>query len=329
MNIDGLKSGNGADGIPRRWIWIGGTALVAGAAGVVLLATLGRPVQTGGGAVPATPAGFGGIGAPEQPAIPAVTVETPGGTGVEGALQAAITTPRLLPGETFYGKGERFYLDGDYLSATRYLREEAAAHPDRFHPSYLLGLSLWKEGRLDDSVTALENARRIDPASVTARVNLGRVLNDAGRHDEALVLADGVLAEEPGVAPAHKVRGRALLNLGRNEEAIASFRAAIEADPQDAWAFNNLGYTLIRAGRPGEAAGFLETAVSLRPGEGVFHNNLGMAREHAGRWDEARAAYRLAVERGGSPAAGTNLLRLEAAIDLRSAEHATAGLLDE
>jgi tetratricopeptide (TPR) repeat protein len=328
MSIDGRETGNGADRFPKRWIWIGGTAMVAGAAGVVLLATLGRPVETGDRAVPVTPVGVEGIGTPRQPAIPAVTVETPG-AAVEGALQEAITTPRLLPGETFYGKGERFYLDGDYVSATRYLREEVAAHPDRFHPSYLLGLSLWKEGRLDESVGALEDARRIDPASVKARVNLGRVLNDLGRHDEALVLADGLLAEEPGTAPAHKVRGRALLNLGRNEEAIEAFRAAAGADPQDAWAFNNLGYALIRAGRSGEAAGFLETAVSLRPQEGVFHNNLGMAREHAGRWGEARAAYRLAVERGGSPAAEANLRRLEAARDLISTEPATDGLLDE
>lgn len=294
-----------------------GVALVVAAAGLVIVGT--RPRDGSGEerrtAAPFIPAAqIGGV--PESVAagpvpIPDVTDPAPG-SAVDGSI---VDTLVLQAGETYYGKGEAFFKDGDFTSASRYLKAEVEQHPDRFYPSYLLGISLWKDGKPDEAAAALSGAAALDTRSVKARVNLGRVLNDAGRFQEALQSLDEAVALGPDDSPAHNVRGRALLNLGRSDEAIEAFTTAIEKDPANAHALNNLGYALIRAGRFADAVPYLEEAVRLKPAAGYFQNNLGMAYEHIGLTDRAAGAYRAAVEAGGSEAAGRNLSRLEGTID--------------
>jgi tetratricopeptide (TPR) repeat protein len=247
------------------------------------------------------------------PTGPETPLSFPGTEGVTpGPVAPSLT---LEKGETYYGKGEVFFKNGDFSSASRYLEAEVHAHPDRFYPAYLLGISLWKEGKRDEAIASLTSAASLDPASVKARVNLGRVLNDAGRFEEALCSSDEAIAIDPQSSPAHNVRGRALLNLGRRDEAIESFKTSIEKDPTNAYAQNNLGFTLIQEGRFPEAVPHLEEAVRLQSGIGVFQNNLGMAYEHTNQVDRAKAAYAKAVQAGGSEAAGSNLERLGGTID--------------
>lgn len=244
----------------------------------------------------------------------------------EGPVPGSITGSLVLQkGETYYGKGEGFFKDGDFASATRYLRADVERHPDRFSPAYLLGISLWKEGNLDDAIASLTTATSLDTRSVKARVNLGRVLNDAGSFQKALAIADEAIALDPESSQAHNVRGRALLNLNRKDEAIEAFKTAVEKDATNAYAQNNLGYALIGQQRFGEAVPYLEEAVRLKPDLGYFQNNLGMAYERTAQTDKAKVAYSKAVEAGGSDHAGPNLARLGGAVD---DENTTAGAED-
>jgi tetratricopeptide (TPR) repeat protein len=247
------------------------------------------------------------------PVEPAGPIAIP---GTEGIVPGPITESLVLQeGETYYGKGEGFFKDGDFGSASRYLEAEVQQHPDRFYPAYLLGISRWKEGKRDEAIESLTSAASLDPGSLKARVNLGRVLNDAGRFEEALESSDQAIAIDPESSPAHNVRGRALLNLRRKDEAIESFKTSIGKDPANAYAQNNLGYALIQEGRFSEAVTYLEEAVRLQPGVGIFQNNLGMAYEHTDQTDKAKAAYAKAVQGGGSDAAQRNLERLGGTVD--------------
>ncbi|MBI1951450.1 MAG: tetratricopeptide repeat protein [Acidobacteria bacterium] len=294
-----------------------GVALVVAAAGIVIVGTRprDRSEEEKRTATPFIPAGQIG-GAPESLAAGPVPIPDSTGPAPGVVVDASIVESLVLQaGETYYGKGEAFFKDGDFTSATRYLKAEVGEHPDRFYPSYLLGLSLWRDGKLDEAAAALASAAALDTRSVKARVNLGRVLNDAGRFGEALQSVDEAVALGPDDSPAHNVRGRALLNLGRRDEAIEAFTTAIEKDPANAHALNNLGYALIQAGRFADAVPYLEEAVRLKPAAGYFQNNLGMAYERTGLTDRAVGAYRAAVEAGGSEAAGRNLSRLAGTID--------------
>jgi len=290
-----------------------GAAIVVAAAGVVYLGveSKDRGDREGRAASGLVPAKFGPAeaGAPANAGPP---------DGAAGAALGPVPIPESLvlqKGETFYGKGERFFKAGDFASASRYLRAEVERRPDRFHPAYLLGVSLWREGKLDEAITSLTSATSLAADSVKARVNLGRVLNDAGSFQEALEAADEAIALDPEGSPAYNVRGRALLNLDRKDEAIEAFKTAVEKDAANAYARNNLGYALIGQGRFAEAVPCLEEAVRLKPDVGYFQNNLGMAYERSGQTDKAKSAYGRAVESGGSDRAGPNLARLGGTVD--------------
>jgi Flp pilus assembly protein TadD len=291
-----------------------GAAIVVAAAGIIWLGmeSKGRSAEdrrSASGLVPVKlgPPKDGPAGGTIGPVPVAGTVnEAPG--SIAGNLV-------LVKGETFYGKGEAFFKDGDFSSASRYLRAEVDKHPDRFYPTFLLGLSLWKEGKTDEAITTLTSAASLDKDSVKARVNLGRVLNDAGTFTEALEAADEAIALDQESSQAHNVRGRALLNLGRKDEAIEAFKTAIEKDATNAYAQNNLGYALIGEGRFADAVPYLEEAVRLEPRVGHFQNNLGMAYERTAQIDKAKGAYGKAVQAGGSDFAERNLARLGGTVD--------------
>ncbi len=292
----------------QKWIaYVCGGAVVAASAAVVIVG-IGqkgrRPDRQGTGMVPAKLETGSLLPPLTEPAGPA--------GALPGALVPSETTAPLSleSGETYYGKGESLFLGGDFAAASRYLQAEIDAHPDRFYPAYLLGLSFWKQGRFDEAIVSLTKAVSIDATSVKANVNLGRVLNETGRFDEALAAGDAAVGADPESSPAHNLRGCALLNLARRADAIDAFNAAISKDPVNAWALNNLGYALIGADRCEEAVSSLEQAVRLSPGVGVFHNNLGMAYERTGRRGEAVTEYRAAVGAGAVGAAERNLERL-------------------
>ena len=292
-----------------------GAAIVVAAAGIVIV---GAGRRQSARVVPAKLGTGGATSAVSGPASIPDREET-------GRVPGSVTQSLVLQkGETYYGKGETYFRDGDFTSASRYLQAEVGRHPDRFYPTYLLGISLWKGGALDEAIDSLTRAASLDPKSVKARINLGRALSDAGRHQDALKAADEAIAIDPDDSAARNVRGRALLNLGRRDEAIGAFKTAVEKDPGSAWAQNNLGFALIEAGRFSDAVPFLEEAVRLKPDVGTFQNNLGMAYERTGHRDQALAAYRAAVKKGGSDAAGRNLSRLGGTVDDDTVGQATA-----
>ena len=307
-----------------------GAAIVVAAAGIVIV---GASRRHPAGIVPAKLASGGRTGVADGPSPTGAGPNAGGplsavagpvalpGPGETGRIPDTVTESLVLQkGETYYGKGEAFFRDGDFVSASRYLQAEVDTHPDRFYPSYLLGIAQWKDGVLDGAIVSLTRAATLDPKSVKARVNLGRALNDAGRFEDALKATDEALAVDSGDSAASNVRGRALLNLGRKDEAIEAFKTAVEKDPGDAYARNNLGYALIGAGRFSDAVPFLEEAVRLKPGVGIFQNNLGMAYERTAHKDLAIVAYRAAAKTGGSDAAERNLSRLGGSVDDDSVE---------
>jgi tetratricopeptide (TPR) repeat protein len=101
----------------------------------------------------------------------------------------------------------------------------------------------------DDARDAYARAVALDPRHASARVNLGRLLQDAGRPAEAAEQYRAALAARPRHPTAAFNLGTALEDLGRRLEAIKAYREALDADVNFADAHFNLARLYEQTGR--------------------------------------------------------------------------------
>jgi len=101
----------------------------------------------------------------------------------------------------------------------------------------------------DDARDAYARAVALDPRNASARVNLGRLLQDAGRPAEAAEQYRAALAVRPRHPTAAFNLGTALEDLGRRPEAIEAYRKALDADDDFADAHFNLARLYEQTGR--------------------------------------------------------------------------------
>src|SRR6185369_4185320 len=145
------------------------------------------------------------------------------------------------------------YREGRYAEAQaqalRYLEQD----PAQAKAHMILGLALWKGGRVEEAVHALEIAVSLAPDDAQAHLALGNVLRDARRPDDAVAAYSRAAGRNPALAAAHFNRGVALRESGRLRDAILAFRAAARLDAGDFEATHGVVRTLADAIRAGEA----------------------------------------------------------------------------
>jgi tetratricopeptide (TPR) repeat protein len=113
---------------------------------------------------------------------------------------------------------------------------------------YTLGIDL-ESAAPRDARDAYARAVALDPGHASARVNLGRWLQEDGHPAQAVVQYRAALAAEPNHPTAAFNLGTALEDLGRWGDAIAAYRKAIDADDDFADAHFNLARLYERSGR--------------------------------------------------------------------------------
>lgn len=100
-----------------------------------------------------------------------------------------------------------------------------------------------------DAQDAYTRALALDPRHATARVNLGRLLQDLGLPAQAVQQYRAALAIQPRHPTAAFNLGTALEDLGRRSEAIQAYRAALDADYDFADAHFNLARLYEQTGK--------------------------------------------------------------------------------
>lgn len=114
------------------------------------------------------------------------------------------------------------------------LFRSALAHTqDNFFMHYNLGRQLVRQGRFDEAIAHLQEARRIHPDHALACNNLGCALVMKGEPQQALPY----LEESVRLLPAAATRinlARALLELGRFDDAAEQYRRVLQELPGDA-----------------------------------------------------------------------------------------------
>jgi TolB-like protein/DNA-binding winged helix-turn-helix (wHTH) protein/Flp pilus assembly protein TadD len=146
----------------------------------------------------------------------------------------------------------------DWPEADRHYRRAVALNPNdvtalRFYSFYLACM-----GRLQESLDFAERARRFDPVSPDAQMNVGIVLYFARRYDEAVAAVGETFELAPDFGPAHTLLGRIYVAKGLPDRAVEELEHAQGLLGRRPDVLTPHAYALARAGREHEARAMLD-----------------------------------------------------------------------
>jgi tetratricopeptide (TPR) repeat protein len=116
---------------------------------------------------------------------------------------------------------------GNLPLAENLYQQAVVANPQHAGALNDLGLCLARQGKLEASVSVIEQAIRLQPAKALYRNNAATVLAEMRQDQQAL----GHLAAVHGVAEANYNMGQLLVGRGRAAEAAPYFQVALQHDP--------------------------------------------------------------------------------------------------
>jgi TolB-like protein len=181
------------------------------------------------------------------------------------------------------GRGQNSEAEAAFAEAGRlgFNREQA---------SHMLAFSLFRSGRPDLAITAMEEARRVNPLAWTP-IDVGGLGHLFTRRYARAAEAFQAAARANGAPVTHSNLALALIGLGRNEEAVAAARQALavpnRADWQPgflAWSDGLAAWALAQAGARSEAEAVVRRLLA-GPVESRYAANYALI--ELGRLDEA------------------------------------------
>jgi predicted O-linked N-acetylglucosamine transferase (SPINDLY family) len=146
--------------------------------------------------------------------------------------------------------------------------------PDSAEIPYNLGIALWRQGKLAESLASYRRALHLKPDHAEAHHNLGVALKQQGQLADAAASLQQALRLKPDYADAHLNLGNVFRAQGRLDDAIAAYRAALQLKPNFAEAQSNLGNVLKDQGLVDDAIAAYRTCLGLKPDAADMHSNL-------------------------------------------------------
>jgi tetratricopeptide (TPR) repeat protein/predicted Ser/Thr protein kinase len=157
-----------------------------------------------------------------------------------------------------------------------------------------LGQAHWKKAVRESSTSEaqlalenIQNAIRLDPVSVDARVKRGEIYSESGKPEEAIRELESVLQTAPESAEAYRALGGAYEAAQQLKQAETAYRQAVQSQPTDWYGHLLLGLFYYRQGRDAEAQKAWEEARKLTPDNEVIYRNLAVLSLRQGDFRQA------------------------------------------
>jgi len=158
--------------------------------------------------------------------------------------------------------------------------------------------NLFKDGKLEQAVTAYKQAILADPKNPSYYIAMARIQVFAGKYDDAQTSAENALLLNPNNSLAHAVKGWALDQLRQYPEAEMSIKKALDLDPTNALAYAYYAELLIDEGNVEDfptAIKLSQKAMELAPGTLETHRARGYVLYGTGNYPEAINEYKAAL----------------------------------
>ena len=161
-------------------------------------------------------------------------------------------------------------------------RRAAELLPDNAEIHFMLGQALKKAGKNDEAVQESllfqqRSKKAADRDLVNSYVAEGTKLLQAGQVEEAITKLQQALRLDPENASASYNYGLALLFQNKPEEAITRFQVALQSQPDNPEMLYFLARAYLAANRPEDAAACFRKLMVMRPDDPFVHNGLGVA----------------------------------------------------
>ena len=200
---------------------------------------------------------------------------------------------------------DRYRETGEVVWADRSrdaVQEALRLAPDAVEARLALAVIYRGRGKPKEALEETRKALALRPNSDDALRQLAYLLLDSGEGDAALDAARRALAKRPGFGENHNALGWVLFQKGQFGEAAAAYRRQTELQPDNAWAFQMLGTSRMMQGDLDGAIAPYREAIRLAPDARAWAN-LGSVYYARGRLPDAVRAYEEAVRL--EPVSGT------------------------
>ncbi|MCM1292661.1 MAG: tetratricopeptide repeat protein [Bacteroides sp.] len=166
------------------------------------------------------------------------------------------------------GQADKAANEGRWADAESLLRQAMRLDPSNPGNVLLmsnLGMIQFYDGRTDEALATLNDARRIAPASVTILLNLARVLTSAGRRIEALDDYSEAIRLDSTIAEPRFYRAMILISNGEIVKAKADIDTLLLQHPDDRLTAVAQSTILTFNGAWQEAIPWLTKVIDLEP----------------------------------------------------------------
>jgi cellulose synthase operon protein C len=147
------------------------------------------------------------------------------------------------------------------------------------------------DNKIDESISAMENAHKAAPDQVGPVVALVAGYVKQGKADKAMALLQEMNQKFPGNAQLLVLTGQALVAQNKDEEALQSYKAAVAAQPKDPIGYNALYEFYDRKKNLDAAVDILQAGLRELPGNPNFRLALAGLQIQKGNNDAAIAQY--------------------------------------
>lgn len=196
------------------------------------------------------------------------------------------------------------HAEGRLADAEKAYLEILNAAPDSGSVLNALGTVLLDQAQPDKAKAYFEKAANLNPPSLSACYNLGRLKQMEGDDRGAIHIYRAIVKQQPRFGLAWNNMGVAYREIGDPEEAISCFRRAVAFAPDMAEAWNNLGVAQDEFHMIENAARSYQKAIEILPDYASAHFNLGVSLQKLGQFKAAEDHYNkvLAIKSGDAAA---------------------------
>jgi Flp pilus assembly protein TadD/predicted AlkP superfamily phosphohydrolase/phosphomutase len=203
---------------------------------------------------------------------------------------SASVTARNNSGVSLLGQGR-------FADAEREFRAGLSAAPEAYMLKVNLAVALRFQGRSDEAIALLEEARLHPSTLRMAGTVLAQILIDRNDLPQAEARIRDVLALEPDAADAVNLLGRILEMQGDSVAAREIYMRSSELDPDLALPRNNLGNLAKLGGQLEEAERWYLAAIDADPYFMGAYNNLALVYQDKAEMEKALDLYERALEK--------------------------------